>query len=150
MLHLAFGNNKYLLDFWEKLFLKYFPQNDDVVMYTEWTAEGLTTYGNDNDFNLACKDAVYHPRVKQIHFNLEGLIPMYANSYQSYIDQYSGGGIWQIREGRSDDFHVTAWELYQIRSDPDLCRNKTTFYENGGTSLIPSESAKNEIYGSSP
>jgi hypothetical protein len=134
-LHISLGVNfgpqqeALLFFFTYNLNLKLNSQNIFVYEYGNWERQGLS--GPTRNFEPAFESAT--TIAKRIHFNLEGI----RGDPVVFAEKYGSG--------RFIDGYFVAWELYQIRRRPDLCR-KTDFYTHGSTDVsMPSIAAKAAI-----
>jgi RHS repeat-associated protein len=132
--HIALGLNRrnMLVDFFVNLNKALRPRNINVYMYGTWDPD-LTPSGNfHSEFLTAASNA------DAIHFNLEGILDTPGVSdYHDFAAQ-----------GKARPSRFTAWELYQIKSNPTFCV-KTTFYKRGSVDLTPSTTAWSDICGGS-
>ena len=142
--HIALGFNEFrganpLLSFFKNLFQDYKSKgqnNVDISLSGSWQSQGLST---TSQFPEEFNQATINSKTKYIHFNLEGMLS-YASSYVEYANKFSNNGVFVPPSGERSKlgFIVTAWELYKIKSDPNLCQ-KTYFYERGSTNVVRSE-----------
>jgi hypothetical protein len=98
-------------------------------------------------------------RVIRIHFNLEGILGAEASSYRDYATHSGNSGVYIpptvpdserviVINGVARPFRVTAWELYNIVSMPNVCRRMTSFYLHGTSNVeVEDVAIKTQICG---
>jgi hypothetical protein len=123
--HIALGLSDHLGEFYSNLLKTYWPQNIEVHVAATWDLAHLSDVpAAGSTFELALEQAA--TRAEHIHFNLEGIV----GDLNDWALQRGGHGmVWP--------FDYTAIELYHIKTRGHCL--KTTFYDNGGTSLVPSQ-----------
>jgi RHS repeat-associated protein len=127
--HISLSRWEYHFNFWFGLNQRLNPQNIFVYQAQDWFPEGLSAVPAAGDLFPEAFDQATK-RAMGIHFNLQGI-----ENPNEYAEKHGGNGVFSAKD------YYTAWELYKIKNNPQLCV-KTSFYEDG---IIPSATAKRNI-----
>ncbi|MCA9913873.1 MAG: hypothetical protein KC496_11015, partial [Anaerolineae bacterium] len=76
-----------LRKFTDNLNALYLPFGKRVYMYTEWPMVGISTTDDFPQAFMEAMNAVRSGDVKIVHFNLRGIVPAFADTYNRFADQ---------------------------------------------------------------
>ncbi|MEO1286385.1 MAG: RHS repeat-associated core domain-containing protein, partial [Chloroflexota bacterium] len=138
--HVAFGYSEFLEDFTDNLEVQY----TYAVNFNDWIdpmffPDGIPLTPRLPHFPNEFRVVINHPKVANIHFNLEDFLNPFTTGYDNYqqaVDDFPKTSNGSCDWNEHDEYSITQWELCSLVNDHTHLLSKVIFYENGSQNLL--------------